>query len=138
MPILPDWRSSTEIDALQQLERPGFAWEFLRRNRKYRADYERIVGSGNGDKPEVAKAAANFARYWGLICTAGPKASSHRGDGAMAPGNSADRSNSDACAGRLRQSGIARLSRFGRGHRAIRRRGRPPYSPAWRASALVG
>ena len=112
MPILSDWRSSTEIDALQQLERPGFAWEFLRRNRKYRADYGRIIGAGRNDKREVAKAAAKFARYWGLICTDRPKTSSNRGDGTMAPGNRANRCHFDACADRLRRRRHRSTQRF--------------------------
>ena len=71
MPTTPDWRSETA--PLNQLERPGFAWEFLRRNQDYRADYARNMGAGNDNEPEVADAAANFVRHWGLICTAGPE-----------------------------------------------------------------
>jgi len=38
----PDWRSRTADEELNRLERPGFAWEFLRRNKTYRAAYERM------------------------------------------------------------------------------------------------
>jgi hypothetical protein len=49
-----DWRSETA--ALNQLERQGFAWEFLRRNSSYRADYERIADRATAKTPEVANA----------------------------------------------------------------------------------
>lgn len=36
---IADWRSPSAYDYLQDLNRPGVAWEFLRRNQEYRADY---------------------------------------------------------------------------------------------------
>jgi len=89
---MSDWRSETA--ALNQLERPGFAWEFLRRNEDYCADYERIIDAGNDDKPEVANAAANIARHWGLNCTGGPKAAGRKDNALMAPGICTDRRHS--------------------------------------------
>ncbi len=109
---MPDWRSETA--SLIRLERPGFAWEFLRRNRKYVADYERIMRAGNFDKPDVANAAANIARHWGLNCTAGPKTSSYPGSGALAPGNIANRRHSNARARRFWQGRQARTRNAGR------------------------
>ena len=38
----PDWRSPDYVEALKDLDRAGFAWEFLRRNPAYRDDYDRI------------------------------------------------------------------------------------------------
>jgi hypothetical protein len=38
----PDWRSRTADEELNLLERPGFAWAFLHRNKTYRAAYERM------------------------------------------------------------------------------------------------
>ncbi len=78
MPTKPDWRSSTDEAALNKLERPGFAWEFLRRNQEYRAGFEQIIGSRTDNKPEVADAAANFARRWGLVFRPGPSAQRRR------------------------------------------------------------
>jgi hypothetical protein len=44
-----DWRSETA--SLNQLERQGFAWKFLRRNSSYRADYERIAQQATVNTP---------------------------------------------------------------------------------------
>ena len=38
----PDWRSPDYVEALKDLDRAGFAWEFLRRNPAYREEYDRI------------------------------------------------------------------------------------------------
>ena len=37
----PDWRSPDYVEALKDLDRAGFAWEFLRRNPAYRQEYDR-------------------------------------------------------------------------------------------------
>ncbi len=102
MTILPDWRSETDTANFNKLERPGFAWEFLRRNQEYRAGYERIMSRGNQENPEVATAAANFAQNWGLICTGRPKSAGPPGDAALASGNLANRRHSHTGPGRLR------------------------------------
>ena len=39
----PDWRSPDYVEALKDLDRAGFAWEFLRRNPAYREDYDGIA-----------------------------------------------------------------------------------------------
>jgi len=114
---MPDWRSETA--PLKQLERPGFAWEFLRRNRKYIADYERIMRAGNFDKPDVANAAANIARHWGLNCTAGPKTPSYPGNGALASGSFTKRRHSNARAGRFLQGRHARPRSAGRSSHGV-------------------
>jgi hypothetical protein len=117
MPNVPDWRSETA--PLKQLERPGFAWEFLRRNQKYIADYERIMRAGNFDKPDVANAAANIARHWGLNCTAGPKTPSHPSNGALASGSFTNHRHSYARARRFWQSRHARSRNACRSSRGI-------------------
>jgi len=88
MPTIPDWRSETA--PLNQLERSGFAWEFLRRNQDYRAGYDRVMRAADHQKPEVANAAADFAQHWGLVFRPGPKTPGKRGEGALAPGNCTD------------------------------------------------
>ncbi len=117
MPNVPDWRSETA--PLIRLERPGFAWEFLRRNRKYIADYERIMRAGNFDKPDVANAVANTARHWGLNCTAGPKTPSYSSNGALAPGNIANGRHSYAGACRFWQGRHARSRSAGRSSHGV-------------------
>ena len=39
MPSATDWRSVTQYQYLTRLDRPGFGWEFLRRNEAYQEDY---------------------------------------------------------------------------------------------------
>lgn len=65
MPGRPDWRSSSAAQTLSQLDRAGFAWEFLRRNPDYHRDYRRIAEAAEG----AARAPAAFSKRWGLtIC----------------------------------------------------------------------
>ena len=42
MPKRPDWRSASAVETLDRLDRAGFAWEFLRRNPRYRNEYSQI------------------------------------------------------------------------------------------------
>ena len=55
----PDWRSPSNYDYLEQLDRAGMAWEFLRRNREYRKDFVRILDA-------TVREAAAIAQRWGL------------------------------------------------------------------------
>jgi len=64
-----DWRSKTADDELNSLERPGFAWEFLRRNIAYRATYERFARR----HVSLQQAGADNARRWGLVFRPGPQ-----------------------------------------------------------------
>jgi hypothetical protein len=59
MPRRPDWRSPSNYDYLEQLDRAGMAWEFLRRNREYRKDFVRILDA-------TVREAAAIAQRWGL------------------------------------------------------------------------
>jgi hypothetical protein len=59
-----DWRCAEAYLALAELPPPALAWEFLRRNRDYHADYQRHVEEvalGAGVDAETRR----FAR-WGL------------------------------------------------------------------------
>jgi hypothetical protein len=62
MPSRPDWRSSSAADHVNQLDRAGIAWEFLRRNPQYREDYRRIPRGAASTDP----AAAAIGKQWGL------------------------------------------------------------------------
>lgn len=59
----PFWTSKESLDQLNQLDRPGFAVEFLRRNPDYRADCIRVLSQA---KRGVVTAEAEFARRWGV------------------------------------------------------------------------
>ncbi len=60
------WRSADAVAQLNQLERAGFALEFLRRNPAYRDDYARTQRriARRGVDPE--EACADLARRWRL------------------------------------------------------------------------
>ncbi|TPL35561.1 DUF6499 domain-containing protein [Mesorhizobium sp. B2-4-8] len=61
----PDWRSQSTEDALNRLERQGFAWEFLRRNPDYRRDYDRLCGPP-AHRPRDLQPYRSVALHWGL------------------------------------------------------------------------
>jgi hypothetical protein len=66
MPGGAGWRSKSATDYLDEVQRSGFAWEFLRRNPDYRVDYERMslhLDRGTSSEFEVALA---LAKRWGL------------------------------------------------------------------------
>lgn len=59
MPRKPDWRSPSNYHYLENLDRAGLSWEFLRRNQEYRKDFVRILDA-------TAREATAIARRWGL------------------------------------------------------------------------
>jgi len=62
MPRRPDWRSAIAVETLNRLDRSGFAWEFLRRNPRYRREYNQI------SKEAASEASVKEAvgQRWGL------------------------------------------------------------------------
>ena len=62
---LPDWRSAAEYEELRPLDAPGFAWEFLRRNKVFAAERARLVDAA-ARRALDAEAAGDFARRWGV------------------------------------------------------------------------
>lgn len=68
----PDWRDPATYAYTQNLTREGWAWEFLRRNPKYRADYSRIVAAVRSQRPVrigvlAAVLGSEAALRWGLL-----------------------------------------------------------------------
>ena len=57
-----DWRSPDYVDALKNLDRAGFAWEYLRRNPVYRDDYDGIAE----DPDESELSSETVGGNWGL------------------------------------------------------------------------
>jgi hypothetical protein len=60
-----DWRSLTAYEDLRSLDAPGFAWEFLRRNRafqQHRKRLEQAAERGALSADELDR----FARRWGV------------------------------------------------------------------------
>ncbi len=60
------WRSADAVAQLNQLERAGFALEFLRRNPAYRGDYARMQRRIARRRVDPDEASADLARRWGL------------------------------------------------------------------------
>ncbi|WP_406693457.1 transcriptional regulator domain-containing protein [Sphingomonas cannabina] len=56
------WRSETAYDYIDKLTTSELAWEFLRRNPEYRADFQRLLSSGR----LTDETATAFAHQWGL------------------------------------------------------------------------
>ncbi len=81
-----DWRRYDIADDLKHIHKPGFAWEFLRRNRGYRRDYNRITRRTAAGSPDNATAATQFLRRWGLICPLRSECGRKPGTDSVAPG----------------------------------------------------
>jgi hypothetical protein len=86
MPKRPDWRSASAVETLDRLDRAGFAWEFLRRNPRYRNDYNQIRKGA----PRATLAAEAAGQRWGLCFRLRSQAgigrcSGHLATGACAP-----------------------------------------------------
>ena len=58
-----DWRSPAAYDYAKTLQSAGLAWEFLRRNPEYRADYRTAADDDGADA---------IAAVWGLRFPGGP------------------------------------------------------------------
>ena len=106
------WRSADDTKYLKQVERSGFAWEFLRRNPDYRRDFEvmnRLLQTGNCDDVETVLA---LVRRWGLGFPLRPSAPVRPGPGRLGRCNPADggRARHDAIPNRQQQT-IRRRSR---------------------------
>lgn len=64
-----DWRSSSAYDSLDDLNWPSRAWEFLRRDEEYHADY-----ADPGFRAALDAGVAGAERRWGLRFRGGPRA----------------------------------------------------------------
>lgn len=64
-----DWRSGAAYDALDEVSLKGLAWEYLRRNPDYVADYERLAGAAGDGATSI-----EVLKPWGLRfrCRPGP------------------------------------------------------------------
>ncbi len=67
----PLWLHASNYDYTQHLSRPGWAWEFLRRNRHYAADWDAVqsevtmaVGQGG---PVMFTLGPSPMQRWGLV-----------------------------------------------------------------------
>ena len=81
MATKPDWRQASAYD-LNQLDRAGLAWEFLRRNPQYRRECEQLTAEASRD------VLAAIGEHWGLQFRLRSRPSSDRGKGPVATGAS--------------------------------------------------
>jgi Proteobacterial transcriptional regulator-like domain len=65
MPAGSNWRVRGG-DYLGQLDRPGFAWEFLRRNPAYQEDFKRIAREAASDAGSKGHSRDALVWRWGL------------------------------------------------------------------------
>jgi hypothetical protein len=60
-----DWRSPAAYEDLRSLDAPGFAWEFLRRNRAFQQHRKRLEHAAEQGVLS-ADELDGFARRWGV------------------------------------------------------------------------
>ena len=82
MPKRPDWRSASAVETLDRLDRAGFAWEFLRRNPRYRNEYSQIRKGA----PTATQVAEAVGRRWGLSFRLRSQAGDNSHSGPLATG----------------------------------------------------
>lgn len=65
--FLPDWRNAGAYSYTEKLTRAGWAWEFLRRNSAFRADYARVVeASGPHRSKRIGVREMRALNPWGI------------------------------------------------------------------------
>ncbi|SNS93872.1 transcriptional regulator domain-containing protein [Sphingopyxis indica] len=74
MPQHGTWRSASAYDYVEELDPEELAWEFLRRNRQYQAEYQQLTGAARLD----ASADTGICAKWGLRFRDGPEATRDR------------------------------------------------------------
>lgn len=62
-PDTSEWNRSGLYDPLEDMEVDGMAWEFLRRNDLYQADYTHLAGTSPSQAPIADK---TIGDRWGL------------------------------------------------------------------------
>jgi hypothetical protein len=84
MPPASNWRSLTQHDYLKDLDRPGFAWEFLRRNPAYQEDYNTIAQEDASDAAGEGSRREPLVSRWGLTFPDRPAACCRSSDRLLA------------------------------------------------------
>lgn len=62
VPNTSRWRSAAAYDFIDRLSPSGIAWEYLRRNTDYQADYRESLKQTR----DAERTAEHLARRWGL------------------------------------------------------------------------
>lgn len=65
----PNWKNAADYAYTKKLDAAGWAWEFLRRNKKYRKDYQALVsGAYTTVSCEPPKKAGETDKQWVVRC----------------------------------------------------------------------
>lgn len=99
-PMIPpasDWRSLSGHDYLSELDRSGFAWEFLRRNPAYQEDYNTIMREAASDARQEGPTRDALVWRWGLSFPGRSKTSCRPSDRVLAAGDAAHDRFAGAC-----------------------------------------
>ena len=75
---MEDWQSPTAYKFAANLDEGGLAWEFLRRNRRYRDEQAALVGAAD-------LATEQAARRWGLRFRGGSRRTRRQRRNLLAP-----------------------------------------------------
>jgi hypothetical protein len=67
MPRTRDWRSPEAAEVLNDLDRPGVAWEFLRRDPEYREHYASVVQRMDSGAISRETALSELSDRWGCM-----------------------------------------------------------------------
>ncbi|WP_318286478.1 transcriptional regulator domain-containing protein [Croceicoccus naphthovorans] len=67
MPTASDWRSQAIAGATANFDYADFAQEFLRHNKNYRRDYDRMTSTSADGAHREETLSADFVRRWGLV-----------------------------------------------------------------------
>jgi hypothetical protein len=65
--ILRDWKCPKDYEMLRKYPQDKWAWEFLRRNPKYRREWEDLTHGLNGIRKELKAFTTDACRKWGLL-----------------------------------------------------------------------
>ena len=63
MDSVSDWASKEFVKTTESLDRSGFAFEFLRRNFNYQADYKKFLKA----RSDTTGSSPQFSKKWGLV-----------------------------------------------------------------------
>ncbi|NJL73615.1 MAG: hypothetical protein HC888_19890 [Candidatus Competibacteraceae bacterium] len=84
MPATLDWRTASDYDYTATLDADGWAWEFLRRNQEYRADFEQCRAAERAASPAATELMEAASQRWGLRFPGRSRSDRRRSNGLLA------------------------------------------------------
>ena len=105
MEALKDWRSPQFEEDLAKLDRGGIAFEFLRRNARYQADYAKAMKRIAAGGEERSGAIARLSRRWGVTFPCQPIPAGSRCPSDLESPSLSGGAHRWPCSGRIRGEG---------------------------------